>query len=613
MIHGKKIIALCTYGINDPQVFSFITEFNELLKAQNCFLFIFTMNTEIGNGGQFYTAETSVYDLIPYDKVDLIIVMDEKIKSRNVVQKIIDSASKKNVPAIIIDGEYDDTSVVKFDYAKGFEAVVRHIIEYHRIRKPHFMAGKKTSEFSNERIEVFKKVIAENGIDYDDSMLSYGDFWSIPSRAATEKLLKRGTLPEAIICANDIMAINVCDVLQFANIKTPEQVIVSGFDGIDEAFLSSPGITTAICDSHSLATSVMDVVADVLAGERNVEKWITPKFIANESCGCPRCDINSLSKIHEMNNRFYHHQDDIHIMQNLTAVMMCSENFENCATHIRHSLAENMCCVVEDAIFNVEKNYFLEDVETTTRSIIYDSYSNADETRAYDQSEIVPNLKGIMDKGFPLIFNTLEYMGKSIGFVCFSFDKYDLVDYSKTPSISNCLGMGLGGFITLRYQEFLQEKVKSMYQNDALTGLYNRLAFLSKFEELKADPKFDGQDLTIIMSDLNRLKFINDTLGHTAGDHAIAAVAKALKHTCPEESLCVRFGGDEMLALIPEKIDIEAFIKKMQEHLKRDSEQLGFTVSASYGSYSTTLTKSLDLDKIISIADEHMYKLKKSQ
>ena len=46
------------------------------------------------------------------------------------------------------------------------------------------MAGKKKSEFSNERLEIFKKVIEENGIPFDDSMVSYGDFWSIPSRTA---------------------------------------------------------------------------------------------------------------------------------------------------------------------------------------------------------------------------------------------------------------------------------------------------------------------------------------------------------------------------------------------------------------------------------------------
>ena len=613
MIQDKKIVALCTYGISDPQVFSFITELNDLLRKNGCFLFIYTMNTEIGNGGEFYQAEASVYDLIPFDRTDVVVIMDEKIKSRKVVQHIIDSANKNNVPTVVIDGEYDNSSIVKFDYAKGFESVVRHVIEDHKVKHPHFMAGKKSSEFSTERFEVFKKVIEENGIKYDDSMLSYGDFWSAPSRAATRKLLERDELPDAIICANDIMAINVCDVLQSEGIKTPEQVIVSGFDGIDEAFLSTPGITTAICDSHSLADSVLECVMEILSGARNVRKWIKPKFIANESCGCDRVDIKSLSKVHELNNRFYHHQDDIHIMQNLTAIMMCSQTFEECSYHIRHSLTDNMCCVVEDAIFDVERNFFLEDVKSTTKSIIYNSYSNEVAISPYSEHQIVPNIGNIIKKGYPLIFNALEYMGKSIGFVCYSFEKYNLVDWSRTPSMTNCLGMGLGGFITLRYQDFLREKIMSMYQSDALTGLYNRMAFLDKFEELKESKTHEGQEMTIIMADLNGLKQINDTRGHTAGDQAISSVAKALKLTCPKESLCVRYGGDEMLALIPEKIDQSVFEKEMQKRLNEYSKKYGFTISASFGTYTATMDDALDLNKIISIADQEMYKMKKAK
>ena len=613
MIHGKKIVALCAYGISDPQVFSFITELNDLLREHDCFLFIYTMNTEIGNGGEFYEAETSVYDLIHYDRTDAVVIMDEKIKSREVVQHIIDSANANNVPAIVIDGKYDNVSCVDFDYAKGFEAVVRHIIEDHKVRKPHFMAGKKSSEFSNERLEVFKKVTAENGIEFDDSMLSYGDFWSAPSRAATRKLLERNELPEAIICANDIMAINVCDILQSAGIKTPDQILVSGFDGIDEAFLTTPGITTAICDSHSLANTVMESVLAVLSGERNFTKYIVPKFVANESCGCKRVDLKSLSKVHELNNRFYHHQDDIHIMQNLTAMLMCSHTFEECTYHIRHSLTDNMCCVVEDAIFDVEKNYFLEDVKSTTKSIIYNSYSNSPSIVPYCEEQIVPYIDEIMNTGYPLIFNALEYMGKSIGFVCYSFEKYSLVDWSRTPSMTNCLSMGLGGFITFRYQDFLREKIMSMYQNDALTGLYNRLAFLDKYEELKSQKSHKDQTMTLIMADLNGLKQINDTRGHSAGDQAISSVARALKETCPVGSLCVRYGGDEMLALIPQEIDEGAFRKEMELRLDEYSNQYGFTISASYGSYKATMNDSLDLDKIISIADSEMYKMKKEK
>ena len=86
-----------------------------------------------------------------------------------------------------------------------------------------------------------------------------------------------------------------------------------------------------------------------------------------------------------------------------------------------------------------------------------------------------------------------------------------------------------------------------MYQYDGLTNLYNRLAFLSIFNELKEEPSNIGKTMTIIMADLNGLKKINDTYGHVAGDQAIATVAKELKAACPYGSICVRYGGDEML------------------------------------------------------------------
>ncbi|MCR4999818.1 MAG: GGDEF domain-containing protein [Lachnospiraceae bacterium] len=613
MIYGKKLVALCAYGISNAQVFSFIMELNEQLKKQDCILFIYTMNTEIGNGGEFYKAEASVYDLIPYEQTDAVIIMDEKIKSREVVQHIIDECHAHGVPPIIIDGDYDDVSVVKFNYAKGFEPVVRHIIEDHQVKKPHFMAGKRHSEYSNERIEIFKKVIAENGIPFSENMISYGDFWSLPCRAATEKLLERDELPDAIICANDIMAINVCDVLQLAGISVPGEVLVSGFDGIDEAFLSTPGITTAICDSHSLAKAVKAAVKDVLAKGANVEKWVVPSFVANESCGCPRVDLASLSKIHDMNNRFYHHQDDLHIMHNLTAVMMCSKHFNEIAKHIQTSISTKMCCVVDSGLFDVKHNYFLTDSVSVGRTVICDYLNPNAGVQRYSEETMTPYIQQVIDKGFPLIFNALEYMGKSIGYVMYLTEGYDLIEWSRYPNIANCLGMGLGGFTTLRYQDYLREKIRRLYQKDALTGIYNRLAFINRFEELKENPEYVGQQVTVLMTDLNGLKQINDSYGHSAGDQAIATVAKALTKNCPQDAICVRFGGDEMLALFFGSCDKQDFVDRMQKTLALDSMKYVFSISASYGFCSTTLTEDLDLDKLIAGADEEMYRMKKNR
>ncbi len=610
MINGKRIIALCTYRVYDPQLFEFITELNELLKANDYRLFIYAMNSEIGNSGD-YKAEALVYDLIQYDKTDAVVIMDEKIKCREIAQQIIDKATENNVPAIVIDGDYDNACLVKFDYRKGFEAVARHIIEDHHIRRPHFMAGKRKSAFSTERIEVFKEILKDNNIEFDDSMLSYGDFWSDPSRAEAHKLLQRDQLPEAVICANDIMAINVCDVFASAGVNTPDDVLISGFDGIDEAFLSTPGITTALCDDKLLAGSVMEAIKGVINGERNTTRYIVPKFIPNESCGCPRCNLSSISAVSALNNRFYHHQDDIHRMQTLTTKIMVSEKVFDFTGHIRDTIPENMCIVVENACFGVEQNYFLEDVAKTSQSIIYNSRYPGDAVFRYNRESIVPDLDLILEKGYPLIFNELEYMGKTTGFVCYSFERYDLIDYTKTHAMTNCISMGIAGFITRRYQNYLRDKVRKMYQNDGLTGLYNRLAFLSLFNELKDEPENIGKTLTIIMADLNGLKIINDTYGHVAGDQAIATVAKELKAACPYGSICVRYGGDEMIALVLGDCSSSDIVYQIEDKLREESDRLGYTISSSFGVYSTIFNQDLDLDTIIGIADEQMYKMKK--
>ncbi|WP_197029622.1 substrate-binding and GGDEF domain-containing protein [Butyrivibrio sp. AE3004] len=556
--------------------------------------------------------ETFVFDIIPYDKIDAIIIMDEKIKSIDVSEKIILNAKKHSVPTLIIDGDYEGTSQIHFDYAAGFESVVRHIIEFHHVKKPHFMAGNRDNKFSDERLDVFKKVLSENNIPFNDNMVSYGDFWADPSRQATQELLKSGNIPEAVICANDIMAINVSDVLISSGLSVPGDVIVSGFDGVDEAFMCTPGITTASCDSTELAEIVCKAIRHFEYDGSPHSYYVTPKFIQNDSCGCPRHTGLSGSTISRFNNRFYRYQDDIRILHDITARMFSTKAEEFSVSSLRSNLTQNMCCVINNACFHHDKNFFLDTVNESAYSIVYNSYSDKDEIIPYNADEIIPNIDMILDNGYPLIFNALDYMSKAIGFICYSFQKYDIVDYSKTPSITDAISMGIGGYVNMQYQHFLINKVQEMYQNDSLTGFYNRLAFQSAYDNLRTMPGVIGKPLTIIMQDLDRLKTINDSLGHSEGDRAIATAAFALKQSCPEGTLFVRYGGDEMLALISGLSNNAEIIRTVQETLKTESQKLGYNVSVSIGAYTTVLTKDLNLDQIIVLADQQMYRMKKN-
>jgi diguanylate cyclase (GGDEF)-like protein len=91
-----------------------------------------------------------------------------------------------------------------------------------------------------------------------------------------------------------------------------------------------------------------------------------------------------------------------------------------------------------------------------------------------------------------------------------------------------------------------------MAQTDTLTGLANLRAFRARLdEEVKRARRYHNH-LTCIMTDMDFLKGLNDQLGHTAGDRAIAAVAEVIRLELRETDFAARYGGDEFVVLLPE-------------------------------------------------------------
>ena len=162
MINGKKLVALCTSRIYDPQIHGYIVKLNERLRAEDYSLLIFAINSDIYWEENRQAAEKYIFKLIPYNYIDAVVIMDEKIKSHKISEYVIEHSNENNVPVIIADGHYDGAYCINFDYEKGFEQVVRHIIEDHKVTRPHMIAGQPDNDFSNNRIKVFKKVLEEN-------------------------------------------------------------------------------------------------------------------------------------------------------------------------------------------------------------------------------------------------------------------------------------------------------------------------------------------------------------------------------------------------------------------------------------------------------------------
>ena len=97
----------------------------------------------------------------------------------------------------------------------------------------------------------------------------------------------------------------------------------------------------------------------------------------------------------------------------------------------------------------------------------------------------------------------------------------------------------------------IEERLRHLAEHDALTGLLNRRGIERELQARSALSERYGGGGAMIVVDLDHFKFINDTLGHDAGDEAIARAAAVLASRLRETDLIARIGGDEFVVLLP--------------------------------------------------------------
>lgn len=620
MIYGRKVVALCISRLHDIENARFIEELNKQLSACQCSLWIYNLTADLYWNDKDFNAEESVFDLIDYSITDALIIMEEKIKSKAVSSLLTKRAHANGVPVVIVDGSSEETATVHYDYARGFEQIVRHVIDCHGARNLHFMGGMPGNPFSDERLEVFRRVLAEKGLPFNDRSVSYGNFWAKPAKAATEEIVARGNLPDAIICANDIMAINASTVLQEHEIRVPEDVIVTGFDGIDEIFFAEPRITSVRCGTSGFAESVFRAAMDCMQyGQTTRAYLVEPSLILNESCGCSGNENLSLGHVHSFNDRFYRYQDDNRMLASISERIQKSPNLQEACWCLYDPVLHDMSCIVDprckDNTINLLESNDAGIQQQDTMLLFFDTDEKDFLQRSIRRSDIIPHLEERISYGMPLIFNAMSFMNVSLGYFCFHFKDYEITDYCKIPQIITMISFGIGGFMSRQNQLYLRSRVEDIYKYDALTGLHNRISFNNAVASLKQKYKDEEIPVTIIMSDLDGLKTINDSFGHAAGDQAIVAAAEALQHSCPPESICVRFGGDEMIAVVPGSCDTAGIEQSIHNALDLFNLRSGlaFHVSTSLGIHTTRLTQDLDLEKILHFADADLYQEKQAK
>lgn len=204
-----------------------------------------------------------------------------------------------------------------------------------------------------------------------------------------------------------------------------------------------------------------------------------------------------------------------------------------------------------------------------------------------------------------------EIMKTGKGTHCYSeFDDNGKIVYreiAKNPVYSDGKLIGVCGVVSdVTELMSLKKKFESLTFFDPLTGVYNRNYFLKyNFDRLNVLP------CAYIVCDCNDLKGVNDRLGHNAGDTYIKETAALLKEVLPENGICIRWGGDEFMMIIPSCE--EEVCKKIIDDLERKQDlrkrELPYLeIAVGYAVRHDLLQKE---NEVIKLADQVMYEDKK--
>ena len=196
-----------------------------------------------------------------------------------VINELIDMGKRRHIPVFVYDCEAFDIKKeagvypIVTDYKGGFAKSVRHLIEYHKCKNIFMIAGIKGNSYSEDREAAYREEMSKAGLPVLDGQVGYGDFWEIPAINALQGFLD-GDLatPDAICCANDSMAIAVTRELKNRGIRVPEDIRITGFDGIDDGKYNFPVIST--CEPQLNAVS--EYIFEVLEGGAENRDMLIP-------------------------------------------------------------------------------------------------------------------------------------------------------------------------------------------------------------------------------------------------------------------------------------------------------------------------------------------------
>lgn len=630
MEQEPKLIGVCLSTLFEEDRYNFVKKLNKYAIDGGYRLIVFNAVTDLYEQcNKNNEGASSVFSLIPYKKLSAMIIFPNFLHNEEIVAGVVGKCCKRGIPVISVDKEIEGCMCLSFNYSDAFETLCRHVIEVHGAKNVYLITGTEGNNYAEERRAAYRRALEANGIAYDEDKVGYGNFWEGPTNDILMQWfdIEKRKVPDAIICANDTMAIAVSSFLQKRGYSIPEDCIVTGFDGIEQSKIHIPPLTTCIPDYDDMGRQVIKKINSVLAGDKSTKgARVGFNIMYSRSCGCSNTAspdfnmsiqmlINHIKKSDERQTMMCSMQSAISKMADineLAPAMINKFNFHTALFAVNNDVfySPNFGCDRKgDNSFSkkvdiLHQRYYWFDIAPCTIEL----------------NELIPHSELMLKRKEPIVVCAVNFMDIVMGYCVFQ-PEIDIDEYQKIHAFVSAAGAALGNFHgkvqigAINEQLMLaNDELNLLSRRDFMTGLFNRRGFFDKLNEMLLSEYPGNATIVVISADLDSLKYINDTFGHAEGDEAICTVSRALVSSSVQGEVCARFGGDEFcVAAIVAEVDAsyyfndfkERFCDYLYDYNRKSGKQ--YIVNASIGCCVEKICGRVDIEGMIRVADGNMY------
>lgn len=576
--------------------------------------------------------ENNIFSLINYNLFDGFIVVPNSLQTPGLLDGITEEIKKTGKPVVFIDKENEDFYSVSSDDYMSFKLITNHLIHEHGFTRINCITGYPGLNLSELRLKGYKDALTENGIEVEEERYTYGDFWRVAPVEFVEHMFTCGLeLPQAVVCANDTMALATCEALKERGIRVPEDIAVTGFDRILDGKVAHPKLSSLEPSMSKIGKEAVELIINVL-NEIPVDKayYVPGAFYPSESCGCisetherdRAADIDIVFKSKELGQYFV---NSIYMSEHLQESKDVDELFERLAQYVHllndiktlHIFLNDNWDVLQDHGSAISKPMPIYS-ETVNTKFSLDLSEKMESFYSFPSELMFP----------PLFYNSLppetyfifplNFQDKTFGYSVCSCQGEAITPDAIFRNWIKYLSNTLEHLSSKQHLEWALKRLERMSEMDSLTGVYNRYGYENRIHRTFDHAKHESKDFLIIMGDLDCLKMINDNFGHAEGDNAIRIIAKALQNSFTEDEVCARIGGDEFIMFGTGNFDeekLKSYPMRIQEYLDHynNNSSKPYLIGMSLGIHCQRVSRDSTLDEWIEKADENMYANKKGK